>query len=99
MFRPQLADLLRSWSTSGATDKAVCVTHALWGNRCDRRGRVTTARLVAQHGAGMPVRELLRIIAAGRPRIQAVAFHDVSVVHSHWVGAVASQSKGAGSAV
>ena len=33
-------------------------------NRCDRRGRLHTARLLAEHGAGLPMPELRRIIAA-----------------------------------
>lgn len=40
-------------------------------NRCDRRGRLHTERLVAEHGAGIPVPVLLRTIAADCPRMQA----------------------------
>jgi hypothetical protein len=41
-------------------------------NRCDRRGRLSTARLVAEHGPDMPVPELLRILSADCPRRQAM---------------------------
>jgi hypothetical protein len=50
-------------------------------NRCDRRGRQNTARLLAEHGAYMPVPVLLRTIAAGCPRMQAGQLHDVCGVH------------------
>jgi hypothetical protein len=50
-------------------------------NRCDRRGRLHTAALVAEHGADMPVPALLRIIAADCPRMRAAAFHDVCGVY------------------
>jgi hypothetical protein len=48
-------------------------------NRCDRRGRLQTTRLVAEHGAEMLVPELLRIIAADCPRTKTA--HDVCGVH------------------
>jgi hypothetical protein len=38
-------------------------------NRCDRRGRLSTARLLAQHGADFPGPELRRIIAADCQRM------------------------------
>ena len=41
-------------------------------NRCDRRGWLRTARLLAAHGADMPVPELLRILSADCPRRQAM---------------------------
>ena len=40
-------------------------------NHCGRRGRLHTARLVAEHGAGIPVPTLLRIVADDLPRMQA----------------------------
>ena len=33
-------------------------------NRCDRRGRLRTDRLLAEHGPGLPMPELRRILAA-----------------------------------
>jgi hypothetical protein len=50
-------------------------------NRCERHGRLRTDRLVAEHGAGMPIPTLLRIIAADCPRMQAAQIHDVCGVH------------------
>lgn len=50
-------------------------------NRCDRRGRLHTAPLVAVHGAAMPVLLLLRTIAADCARMQAAQVHDVCGVH------------------
>ena len=46
-------------------------------NRCDRRGRFRLDRLIAQHGADMPLPELRRIIAADCPKMQANKMHDV----------------------
>jgi hypothetical protein len=50
-------------------------------NRCDRRGKVKTARLVAEHGAAMAVPDLLRIIAADCPRMRAGRTHEPCGVH------------------
>lgn len=50
-------------------------------NRCDRRGRRQTTRLVAEHGANMPVPALLRTIAADCPRMQRAQAHDVCGMH------------------
>jgi hypothetical protein len=36
--------------------------------RCDRRGRLSTARLVAEHGPTMPLPELRMILAGDCPR-------------------------------
>jgi hypothetical protein len=41
-------------------------------NRCNRHGRLRTARLVAEHGADLPVPELLRILSADCLRRQAM---------------------------
>ena len=49
--------------------------------RCDRRGVLRTDRLVAEHGAGIPVPALLRLIAADCPRMRADKMHDVCGVH------------------
>lgn len=45
-------------------------------NRCDRRGRLSTARLLAEHGPGLPGPELRRVLAADCPRMIASAMHD-----------------------
>lgn len=50
-------------------------------NRCDRRGRLNTPRLVAERGPNMPVPALLPTIAADCPRMQAAVFHAVCDVH------------------
>jgi hypothetical protein len=50
-------------------------------NRCDRRGRLRTNRLMAEHGPDMPIPALLRIIAADCPRMVAGRMHDVCGVH------------------
>jgi hypothetical protein len=46
-------------------------------NRCDRRGRLHTDRLIAEHGPDMPIPELRRLIAADCPRMIAGRMHDV----------------------
>jgi len=50
-------------------------------NRCDRQGRLATARLLAERGADLPMPELRRIVAADCPRMQAGRTHDVCGVH------------------
>jgi hypothetical protein len=50
-------------------------------NRCDRRGRLNLARLIAEHGPDLPVPTLRRIIAADCPRMLANQLHDVSGGH------------------
>jgi hypothetical protein len=50
-------------------------------SRCDRRGRLNTVRLVAEHGADMPEPKLLRILAADCPKMQAAQWHDVCGIH------------------
>jgi hypothetical protein len=50
-------------------------------NRCDRHGRLRTDRLLAEHGPGLPMPELRRIIAADCPRMVAGHVHDVCGVH------------------
>jgi hypothetical protein len=39
------------------------------------------ASLVAEHGANTPVSELLRVIAADCPKMQAGGWHDICGVH------------------
>jgi hypothetical protein len=48
-------------------------------NRCRRRGRLNTARLVAKYGTEMPISELLRIAAEECPRTRQA--HDMCGVH------------------
>jgi hypothetical protein len=50
-------------------------------NRCDRRGRLRTDRLLAQHGPDLPMPELRRIIAADCARMIAGQVHDPCGVH------------------
>jgi len=50
-------------------------------NRCDRRGRLHTSRLLAEHGPGLPMPDLRFIIAADCPRMIAEHVHDVCGVH------------------
>jgi hypothetical protein len=50
-------------------------------NRCDRRGRLWTDRLLAEHGPDLPTPELRRIVAADCPRMIAEQMHDVCGVH------------------
>jgi len=49
-------------------------------DRCDRRGRIRTARLLAEHGADLPVAELLRILA-GCPGAQGLQPHERCGAH------------------
>jgi hypothetical protein len=50
-------------------------------SRCDRQGRLNAARLVAEHGADMPIPKLLRILAADCPRMQAADYHNFCGIH------------------
>ncbi len=50
-------------------------------NRCDRRGRLNTARLVAERGADMSAPRLLRLLSADCPKRIAGQWHDVCGVH------------------
>lgn len=50
-------------------------------NRCDRRGRLRIDRLMAEHGPGLPMPELCRIVAADCPRMIAGQMHDACGVH------------------
>jgi hypothetical protein len=43
-------------------------------NRCDRRGRLRTDRLLAEHGPDLPMPKLRRIIAADGDDRQAAAW-------------------------
>jgi hypothetical protein len=50
-------------------------------NRCDRRGRLSVRRLLAEHGPDLPVPELRRIIAADCPKMIEGKMHDVCGIH------------------
>lgn len=50
-------------------------------NRCDRLGRLRLDRLVAEHGADLPVPELRRILAVDCPRMIEGKMHDPCGVH------------------
>jgi hypothetical protein len=60
-------------------------------SRCDRRGRLRTVRLMAAHGADMPIPELLRILSADCPRRQAMErgqLADVCGIHCPGLAAI-----------
>jgi hypothetical protein len=48
---------------------------------CNRCGRLRPARLLAEHGRGMPMPDLRCTIAADCPRMIAGQMHDVCGVH------------------
>jgi hypothetical protein len=50
-------------------------------NRCERRGRLSTARLLAEHGPDFPIPELRHIVAADCPRMIAGLMHDPCGIH------------------
>ena len=49
--------------------------------RCDRRGRYATARLLEGHGTGMTMPALLDVLAADCPKRQAAAWVDRCGAH------------------
>lgn len=63
-------------------------------NRCERRGRLNVARLIALHGSHMPVPELRRVIAADCPRMLDEKLHDPCGVHFPGLAAHASTGPG-----
>jgi hypothetical protein len=50
-------------------------------NRCDRRGLLSIARLISEHGPQLPVPELRHVVASDCPRMMAGHLHDVCGVH------------------
>lgn len=56
-------------------------TLAVSCNRCDRRGRLSVARLLTEHGPAQPIPTLREIIAADCPKMQARHLYDVCGVH------------------
>lgn len=49
--------------------------------RCERRGRYGTARLVERHGAGTPMPEMRRVLAADCPRWASRSISELCGVH------------------
>jgi hypothetical protein len=64
-------------------------------DRCDRRGRIRTARLLAEHGADLPISELLRILA-GCPAAQGLQPHDRCGAHFPQLPALLATSERTG---
>jgi hypothetical protein len=50
-------------------------------NRCERTGRLSIDRLLAEHGAAMPIPELRHIVAADCPRMIEGKIADPCGVH------------------
>ena len=50
-------------------------------NRCDRHGRLNTARLLTQRGPDLPMPMLHKLVAADCPRMMANVMHDPCGVH------------------
>jgi hypothetical protein len=50
-------------------------------HRCDRRGRLSLERLIAEHGADTGLPELWGTLAGDCPRAQATAIHDRCATH------------------
>jgi hypothetical protein len=50
-------------------------------HRCDRRGRLSLERLIAEHGVGMGLPELRSILAADCPRAGSVTINDRCGIH------------------
>jgi hypothetical protein len=50
-------------------------------NRCDRKGRVSVDRLMAEHGALMSIPTLLALLSADCPKRIAAETHDVCGSH------------------
>ena len=44
--------------------------------KCGRSGRVSVARLLAEHGPDMPLPGLPQLIATGCPRVNATSYYD-----------------------
>jgi hypothetical protein len=69
-----LADVAARMGLSVATVEVAC-------NRCGRHGRLSLDRLIADHGAAMPVPALRRIVAADCARMVEGRVHDPCGVH------------------
>ena len=53
----------------------------MWRARSDRRGRLSVAKLIAEHGADMRLPDLREILAGDCPRVRAASFNDRCAVH------------------
>jgi len=62
-------------------------------NHCDRHGRLTTSRLVKEHGPELPIPELRQIIASDCARMIAGQMHDVCGVHFPGLGGLLQVSQ------
>ena len=51
-------------------------------SRCERRGRLSLARLIEQHGADASLGDLREVIAQGCPRLAATSVYDRCGVHN-----------------
>ena len=50
-------------------------------SKCDRRGRLSVANLIAEHGADMRLPDLRDFLAGDCPRVRAASFNDPCAVH------------------
>jgi hypothetical protein len=50
-------------------------------SKCDRRGRLSIAKLIAQHGADMRLPDLREILAGDCPRVRSASVVDRCGVH------------------
>src|ERR1043165_2960939 len=45
-------------------------------SKCDRRGRLSVAKLIAEHGADMRLPDLREVLAGDCPRVRATSYGD-----------------------
>ena len=50
-------------------------------SKCDRRGRLSVAKLIAEHGAEMRLPDLREILAGDCPWLRAASFNDRCAVY------------------
>ena len=50
-------------------------------SKCDRRGRLSVAKLIAEHGADTRLPDLREILAGDCPRARSASFNDRCAVH------------------
>ena len=50
-------------------------------SKCERRGRLSVAKLIAEHGADMRLPDLREILVGDCPRLRAASFNDRCAVH------------------
>ena len=58
-------------------------------SKCDRRGRLSVAKLIAEHGADMRLPDLREVLAGDCPRLRATSYSDRCAVHYPQLAAVA----------